>query len=70
MPLFRLRLHPTPLGFAAGLVVIALWALIWAWFLFGVSRGAAEKQARQPGAFPELARALHDAASYSSTAPV
>lgn len=31
--MFRLRLHPTPSGFALGLFVIALWALLWVWFL-------------------------------------
>jgi len=40
---------------AGGILVIAFWALLWAWFLIGLVRGP-EKQARQPGAIPELAR--------------
>jgi hypothetical protein len=31
--MFRLRLHPTPSGFVTGIVVIALWALLWLWFI-------------------------------------
>ena len=31
--MFRTRLHPTPAGFALGIVVVALWALLWLWFL-------------------------------------
>ena len=31
--MFRLRLHPTPTGFVTGIVVIALWALLWVWFI-------------------------------------
>ena len=54
--MFRTRLHPTSVGLAGGIVLIALWALLWAWFLSGVVRSAPEKQARQPGAIPELTR--------------
>ncbi|MGZ6143689.1 MAG: hypothetical protein ACXWLM_10130 [Myxococcales bacterium] len=69
--LFRLRLHPTPLGLAAGFVVIALWALLWAWFLIGLVRGAPEKQARQPGELPELARVVTPLdVDYFATEPV
>ena len=32
--MFRARLHPTPSGIAFGFLVIALWALLWIWFLF------------------------------------
>ncbi len=56
--MFSLRLHPTRLGLAAGLVVVALWALLWAWFLLGVARGAPEKQARRAGEVPELASSI------------
>jgi len=31
--MFRLRLHPTPSGLVAGIAVIALWALLWLWFI-------------------------------------
>ena len=31
--MFRLRLHPTSSGFLAGIAVIALWALLWLWFI-------------------------------------
>ena len=31
--MFRLRLHPTPSAFALGIAFIALWALLWVWFL-------------------------------------
>lgn len=31
--MFRLRLHPTPSAFALGIAFIALWALIWVWFI-------------------------------------
>jgi hypothetical protein len=36
--MFNRRLHPTPSGFAFGLAVIALWALIWIWFFAQLSR--------------------------------
>jgi hypothetical protein len=31
--MFRLRLHPTPAGFVLGIAMIAVWALLWAWFI-------------------------------------
>jgi hypothetical protein len=31
--MFRLRLHPTSSGFALGFALIALWALLWVWFI-------------------------------------
>jgi len=55
--MFRLRLHPTPAGLALGLLAVALWALMWIWFLIQVARGP-ESAARQPGATPELTRDL------------
>lgn len=54
--LFRLALRPSPLGFAAGLAVVALWALLWIVFLAQLL-AAPERTARQPGPVPELARA-------------
>jgi len=46
--MFRSRLHPTPSALAFGLVVIALWALIWLWFLLQLSGPTLEAQARRP----------------------
>jgi hypothetical protein len=37
--MFRLRLHPTPSGFFAGIAVIALWALLWLWFIAQLVEG-------------------------------
>jgi hypothetical protein len=54
--MFRLRLHPTPLGLAAGLIVIVFWALLMTWFLIGLIGWPPEKTARQPGVDPELTR--------------
>ena len=48
---------------------IALWALLWAWFLIGVVR-APEKEARQPGTIPELARVIERGGRYRSTEPL
>jgi hypothetical protein len=31
--MFRLRLHPTPAAFVLGIGFIALWALLWVWFI-------------------------------------
>ncbi|MFN2549297.1 MAG: hypothetical protein ABR567_17890 [Myxococcales bacterium] len=56
--MFRTCLHPTRFGLVGGIVLIALWALLWAWFVIGLSRGAPEKQGRQPGGLPELSRAV------------
>ena len=52
--MFRLRLHPTPFGTALGVLVVALWAMLWLVFFVEVSRIAA----RQPGEVPELARVV------------
>lgn len=55
--MFSRRLHPTPSGFAFGLAVIALWALIWIWFFAQLSRphpgagsGAVAEARLQPSA--------------------
>jgi hypothetical protein len=53
--MFRLALHPTRLDLAFGLMVIALWALLWIWFLAGLE--GPRSDTRQPGEIPELARA-------------
>jgi hypothetical protein len=37
--MFRLRLHPTSSGFLAGIAVIALWALLWVWFIAQLVQG-------------------------------
>jgi len=56
--MFRTCLHPTRFGFVGGIVVIALWALLWTWFLVAIVHGAPEREARQPGSLPELALAI------------
>jgi hypothetical protein len=67
--MFRFRLHPTPAGLAFGVLGIALWALMWLWFLTQVARGP-QNAARQPGPGPELARSFPAAAIYCMTSPV
>jgi hypothetical protein len=49
--MFRLRLHPTSSGFIAGIAVIALWALLWLWFIAQLVEGprAAASRAFAPG---------------------
>ncbi len=37
--MFRMRLHPTSSGFAVGIAVIALWALLWLWFFAQLANG-------------------------------
>jgi hypothetical protein len=55
--MFRSRLHPTPTGLALGLLVIALWAVMWIWFLAQVAVGP-QNALRQQGPRPELAQRL------------
>jgi len=49
--MFRLRLHPTSSGFIAGIAVIALWALLWLWFIAQLAEGprAATSRTSAPG---------------------
>jgi hypothetical protein len=58
--MFSRRLHPTPSGFAFGLAVIALWALIWIWFFAQLSppRPAAVRKAVAGASMPPGGRAL------------
>jgi hypothetical protein len=51
--MFRLRLHPTPSGFAVGLAVIALWALLWVWFIAQLAESP-RTVARSLPVLPEL----------------
>jgi len=37
--MFRMRLHPTSSGFAVGIGVIAIWALLWLWFFAQLANG-------------------------------
>jgi hypothetical protein len=37
--MLRFRLHPTPSGLFLGVAVIALWALMWLWFLYSLGEG-------------------------------
>jgi len=51
--MFRLRLHPTPSAFVVGIAFIALWALLWAWFIVQLAAAprahiTAETDARAP----------------------
>jgi hypothetical protein len=50
--MFRHSLHPTPFGFALGLAVIALWALLWIWVV-GQLAGAPRQPERR---LPPMAR--------------
>lgn len=49
--MLRFRLHPTSSGLFFGLAVIALWALLWVWFLFSLGAGQ-ERQARLTASAP------------------
>ena len=49
-------MYSTRSGLLGGIAVIVLWALLWTWFLIGVTAAAAEKRARQAPEFPGLAR--------------
>jgi hypothetical protein len=53
--MFRTCLHPTRVGLVGGIVLIALWVLLWAWFLVGIARGP-DQQARLARAVPDLAQ--------------
>ena len=55
-------MNPTRSGLLGGLIVIALWALLWTWFLIGVTVAAAERQARHPRV--EAARVMTDETSF------
>lgn len=63
-----LTVRPSRLSFAAGLAVIALWALLWVWFLLGIVRGP-EKHARQPGEIPALASRVEAFPAHRATVP-
>jgi len=53
--MFRLRLHPTTSGFAVGIAVIALWALLWLWFFAQLDTNGSSSSARWAGTSgPEL----------------
>jgi hypothetical protein len=47
--MFRHSLHPTRFGFALGLAVIALWAVLWIWVV-GQLAGALQPERRLPPA--------------------
>jgi hypothetical protein len=51
--MFRLRLHPTPSGLVVGLAMIALWALLWVWFIAQLA-DSPRAVARTQAAVPEL----------------
>jgi hypothetical protein len=53
--MFRLRLHPTSSGLAIGFAVIALWALLWLWFLAQLNGNGSPTSERWAGTSePEL----------------
>ena len=47
---FRQCLHPTPLGFALGILVMAFSLALWFWFIVqvGGSPGASKRERRPP----------------------
>lgn len=51
--MFQRRLHPSPIGLALGLTLVALWAALWIGLF---STLAVEAHARRAGAFPDTAR--------------
>ena len=54
--MFRLRLHPSPLGLALGIAVIAFWAVLWLSILVQLHRSATV-DAEQSPAVHAIARA-------------
>jgi hypothetical protein len=44
--MLRFPLHPTRTGWFAGIALIALWALLWLWFLVSLGHGTGDAQAR------------------------
>ena len=55
--MFRLSLHPSPVGLVFGVLVIAFWALLWGLVLAQLVQGPAN-ETRQPRLVPGLARPL------------
>jgi hypothetical protein len=55
---FRQCLHPTPFGFALGILVMAFSIAIWAWFFAQVG-GAPETSRREPRSPPMAWSAAH-----------
>ena len=53
--MFRLPLHPTRSAFAVGIAVIALWALLWLWFIAQLA--GSPRPAAVTGGVPELTSA-------------
>jgi len=51
--MFERRLHPSPIGLALGLTLVALWAALW---LGLFATYAAEARARRAGQKPDAAR--------------
>jgi hypothetical protein len=51
--MFGRHLHPSPLGLALGLFLVALWAAVWIGLLTAI---AVETQTRRPGWNPGPAR--------------
>jgi hypothetical protein len=51
--MFRTNLHPSPLGLALGVILVALWAGVWIGLLAGFGP---QTQTRRPGQQPEAAR--------------
>jgi hypothetical protein len=59
--MFRSHLHPSPFGFALGLVLVALWAGVWITLLASY---APQTQTRRLGQLPEAARASNSYVLY------
>ena len=52
--MLRFRLHPTSSSLFFGIAVIALWALLWVWFLFSLGE-VHERQGRASASAPVAA---------------